>query len=1435
MSKFFKSLLLLLSAGLFTATGWAVTYTATNVSIATGTDGGSYDWAQFKFVDVQNAITNEVGESVKAEAVSEYLDVTSVAILRRYDKGDWPNTITVNLMAANGSVLENGTSRTLTTDDVTTSSGQTVKWMVFTFATPVRINKNMIYRIKTSSDGQQYYMSKVSGKTGKNNTSILASAGQDDFSPFVRIVATSVDLSEFSRTIASGENNWSESDVWQSGGMNFASPTEGTIAKLSVTGEATLKMNASASVASMNISGNGSLTIAKTDSNKLTATTTTINADTTVNAGAASLGTVTIAADKTLTVKEGVALASLSGSGTLNLDVGESTTLENCALDFFNGVTKVSSGTLKYTASANRPRGEIIVSGASAALQIATNTDILGHSGVFPGITIENGGRFEAFRRDTFSRVLTLNSGHLVFSADDQGSSRSFDLYNNSKIVSSGTSKIGGKNATNDAESNDLIVASGIIAIRRSDLEIEVTDGTLSVYSAIGTADNSGGSVYKKGAGTLAIYRAATSALPVVVEAGELRLVRKGSLTTGAMTVNANATLAYVGTQSPTNTLTNNGMIAADGEGTEVNLTGATLSGSGRYVARNGAILKLTLDQVRVLGNTVAADGGKVYVVLNASQQGSEQTVTTVSTSNNGVYQFVDANDNPLSGPNMDYVLPNVCTYDVAEDTWDIAPRDFDNVVIALGDVASEVNLSTVLDNVTALSKLTITGTNGGTITNVADVAICTAIVLTTATTMPVELAARAYTIESTATLSIVGTAEETTVAGVISGVGGQVKIAEGKVKFTAANTYTGGTEIAAGATIEVATIGKLPTSGAIVVDGRLRVNSGNSGTDDSAQVWGTAEFPRLTGSGVLEFVGTNFYVLPDGFTTPLAIENNHTGGIVVSNMNGITIGTLSGEGKFRSDWGTDNTTSEPRVITVKQSAASTFSGTISPHRTSGSRRIKFLVTKAEGVAENVDTTLTLKGNAAANNGAILAVAEGAMVKVAGEGSWAQSVVGAGTIIFEGKLPMPTGSGYTNATSWSGTVKLQNYTGSSNQGAAELNLDAYGNANSVVELANVVGWVGNGTVVPKLCLSENGLTFNNGSTSNMATITVNALSGFGAIKGAVGKNWKYHVVVEDSTDFKGAIDLSATTSQNVSVVFGEGNATNGKIIIAQGTTIPAGKTWKAKSGVEVSSTGTLSGTGEIASALTLAADATIDATAGAVTCSGEVTLPETGTVTVQAKAYGAAVLKKSELDVTKFALPPEPGASKWKTTGLFTEKDGALLLVAKPTFTPPDGTPAMSDETARVIAELAAESGSYGVTSVAVAAGRNPAAVEVFNNVMTVNSDTATISYDFGVADMTIKSLQLLPGDNATTMYVLLAAKVQNSANSNTASFAEGTKLTVLNGSDEITPTKVSAAEAGAVAETGVQWLAVPLARLFPENNSLGTRPLKVKASKASN
>lgn len=236
-----------------------------------------------------------------------------------------------------------------------------------------------------------------------------------------------------------------------------------------------------------------------------------------------------------------------------------------------------------------------------------------------------------------------------------------------------------------------------------------------------------------------------------------------------------------------------------------------------------------------------------------------------------------------------------------------------------------------------------------------------------------------------------------------------------GAVKLTGTtNSYTGGTVIDGGATIEVATIDNFPETGSIEVNGRLRlVNNGTvnhsesprymvtttTGEGDAAV---TTTSPRLTGSGVLEFVGTGSYALPAGFTTPLAFENNRSGGIVIAGYPGITVGTLSGDGYFRSDFtdpvaANNGDATKARTITVKQREPSEFKGYIDAATNNVARALTLLVTVADGVAEGADTTLTISNtNAARTTATKLSVAAGASVNVTG--AWAQPAEVSGTI-----------------------------------------------------------------------------------------------------------------------------------------------------------------------------------------------------------------------------------------------------------------------------------------------------------------------------------------------------------------------------------------------------------------------------------------------------
>lgn len=260
-----------------------------------------------------------------------------------------------------------------------------------------------------------------------------------------------------------------------------------------------------------------------------------------------------------------------------------------------------------------------------------------------------------------------------------------------------------------------------------------------------------------------------------------------------------------------------------------------------------------------------------------------------------------------------------------------------------------------------------------------------------------------------------VGEGASLAVTSQIWGSGAVTASGTGTLKITGTgNTYSGGTMVNAGATLEVNTIDNFPETGSIEVNGRLRlINAGNvnhsgsgrymvSTTTGEGESAVTTTSPRLMGTGVLEVAGTGYYVLPAGFATPLAFENNRADGIVVAGYPGITVGTLSGTGYFRSDFtdpveANNGDATKARTITVKQREASEFKGYVNASTSNVARALTLLVTVAEEVAEGTDTTLTISNtNAARTTATKLSVAAGASVNVTG--SWAQPATVSGTI-----------------------------------------------------------------------------------------------------------------------------------------------------------------------------------------------------------------------------------------------------------------------------------------------------------------------------------------------------------------------------------------------------------------------------------------------------
>lgn len=440
---------------------------------------------------------------------------------------------------------------------------------------------------------------------------------------------------------------------------------------------------------------------------------------------------------------------------------------------------------------------------------------------------------------------------------------------------------------------------------------------------------------------------------------------------------------------------------------------------------------------------------------------------------------------------------------------------------------------------------------------------------------------------------------------GVYSGSSKLKASGAGTVKITSTtNNYTGGTTVDAGATLEANTIDNLPpVTGLVTVNGRLRfVNAGNTNHSASESYATTDGAPRLVGSGVLEIAGSSgYYALPAGFTTPLAFENNRTNGVVVPGAPGITIGTLSGSGYFRADWGDNG--QNTRVITVKQAKASTFSGYVAAGNNT-TRAMTLLVTKAEGVAEGTDTSLTLAGNTTAA-GTTLSVEEDMIVKLMG--SWTQAVTGAGTV----QLPTRT---------------IENFT-----------LGGFGDAATTLEIptgATVSGTFNNATwtVAAKVKL-DGALNLTNGYAAGRYTFT-GPWTGSGALNlsnNGTGSPEDALRIAGDISGFMGDFSIAsvrAITFCGASTAAAQKYA--GKIFVHADYAYPikVNGTWTAPVQMDA---GTLTGTGTIAGALTLASGVTVDAIAGAVSVDTLEALPTSLTV----KASMVPMLAADRVDIIK--------------------------------------------------------------------------------------------------------------------------------------------------------------------------------------------------------
>ena len=167
----------------------------------------------------------------------------------------------------------------------------------------------------------------------------------------------------------------------------------------------------------------------------------------------------------------------------------------------------------------------------------------------------------------------------------------------------------------------------------------------------------------------------------------------------------------------------------------------------------------------------------------------------------------------------------------------------------------------------------------------------------------------------------------------------------------------------------------------------------------------------------------------------------------------------------------------------------------------------------------------------------------------------AKAVSGSGTVVFNGKLPSPTGDAWWTNSDWDGTVQIKDAAFTGFSGVAtylEVNKYDYGNTGSVLELYNCSGWLPVGdTAGDNVCsvpLKVTGtLTINDGYSGR--TFTINKLLGSGAIY-TPSNPATTTIQVLSADDFTGYVNLNSKR-----VIFGEtipSTFTSGQIYVGSG-------------------------------------------------------------------------------------------------------------------------------------------------------------------------------------------------------------------------------------------------------------------------------------------
>lgn len=1296
---------------------------------------------------------------------------------------------------------------------------------------------------------------------------------------------TYAELSEttFLRTLDGTATEWSAENAWTQGSTTAAAPEADANAHLAVEANTTLTMNADATLASLEVVGEGSLTLASDAENHVLTVsgTTLVEADVNASVGVTSLGAVAIAEGKTLTVTQKGLFSGLSGTGALKLDAtADAFSLTGSALASVltfpgtvtlkgtadNGVTMafstsatsefgprlvVASGTHALTygrsgnsdttfASGDNDENPTILVQKNATLKF-TAKDLSGWNGTTTTeagavIRVNNGGMLDFLQVNEetcyYRQRLLMEPGAKVTIASSFDASNRFCLYGG--LPSEGAEQLAVP-ATEAMDAAPATLSGGKINLAGAIGVAVGANATLKIASQIVGSN----ALTKRGAGTLLLTAANTNTGAVNVTAGTLRLEGDGTPGTGTVAVAEGAALVFAGAADATfsNPLSGAGAITKEGAGTTA-LTGDLSGLTGPVTVTAGALdvtsasfgetapsFALTAGSLTVAAGlegkvTSVAEGATLRIRLTAEQRDVLGYTAAVP---EGVTPTFEGPD----GAELTDGEVNGATYTAPANVWTPAyPTE--------GDASKYA-----WDNAENWSRKSLPEAGAAVRVNIPEAGPATLV-------LPAEEV-------SVGTLAVdgVGSLAIETEGGTLTVT--EALAAHADMAFPSSALTYGTLAIDEGRTVTVTVpagvtfaSGRLSGGGTLAKqgEGTVRLTAASSANVVAEDV--TLDIRE----GALETYWDGYSVNPcfrhttvtfaegTAFRSHGWVELEDT--VTFDVAGDLTLEAASGTTPSIGGTGTLRKIGAGRFAYVLRGSshatpATIEAGTMAYHGggevgADGNGTLTGVISGA-GAVEIASGTVTLSATNTYSGGTT--IAEGAtltMTNRAALGSGA--ITGAGKLVVQGNYtgsnnvdPMANVNGLA-AEGWTGTVSLT-VTGT----RAMLMLNTYGHAGSEIEFNGAQGWIPSGTTIAATArLTGEGLQLTNGSSQTEQTAFFAKLVGEGTLKGANGTAWKYDLFFADATEFAGDINLqvSGTNSSQIAVVLGaqpSGYAHDtyaGRILVPTGATatLAEGKTWTPYTGKAVTVAGTLGGTGTVDGALTLSAGATLDATEGPLTVSG--TVSASGTVTEKANAYGP-VLNASGVDASAFTL------AEGTPEGLLVATGTALALVQKPADY---GTVA-----AGKVAEAAAAAGLYAdYTTVAkthdadgtlrdLSADEVEAVLAVFSggDLLTGDADkgTVTVAYDFGITRATVRTVD-------GTLKVAVAAKAQDANGAALACEAANLSLT-LNGAALPSATVVPdpATTLGETPADGEVWFTFPLSDL----EGLGTFRLGVKAT----